>query len=105
MLHIYDCECLGPFDALMMLDDHKNVSNILAACFIEEFEFESMKKYLLLKTSVIHKCRSKLVKIFGLYWFKRMDDEEFAKKQNDVVVLKEGIHNDKGLTDFMEELQ
>ena len=64
-----NCEGLGPFDAVFLLDDKKNYSNIVGFLQFEKFEFESMRDYLLDKTANIHKCRSKLVKWFGIYWF------------------------------------
>ena len=80
MMLLTGCESLGSFDALLMLDDPKNVTNIMAAAFIEPYEAESMKNYFFEKTSILHRCRSKLVKHFGLYWFKKMDAQEFKEK-------------------------
>ena len=53
-----------------------------------------MKEYLMKKTEEMHKCRSKLVKKFGIYWFKKMTPEEWAQKKDDVVVLINDIHNE-----------
>jgi hypothetical protein len=69
MDYFYDCEALTPFDALFLLDDESNISNVIGVVFFEQFEFESMKKYLVAKTEDLHKCRSKLAVKFGLYWF------------------------------------
>jgi len=63
------CEALGPFDAIFLLDDRKNLSNILASMFIEPLEFDSFKQYLFGKLDKLHKCRSKLVKHYGMYWY------------------------------------
>ena len=71
---VFNCEALGGFDAIFLLDDKKNIANIVGVIFFEEFEFESMKEYLLMKTTELHKCRSKLVKKFGIYWWKRMSE-------------------------------
>lgn len=94
-------ESLGPFDAIFLLDDRKNLSNILACSFLEPYEFERMKIYLFGKTANLHKCRSKLVKSFGLYWYQEMDEAEWIAKRDDIVILKEGIHNEKDLADYM----
>jgi hypothetical protein len=68
----FRCEPLGVFDSIFLLDDKKNVSNIMAACFTEEFEFESMKKYIFGRISLLHKCQSKQVKHLGLWWYQEM---------------------------------
>ena len=87
------CENLGPFDAIFLLDDEVNIANVLGTLYFEKFEFESMKNYLEAKTADIHKCRSKLVKKFGLWWYQEMGEKEWQEKKNSVFVLKEGIHN------------
>jgi len=69
MLHVWDCEALNAYDSIFMLDDKKNISNITGALFFEEFEYESMAKYLIAKAETIHKCRHKLGKYFGVYFF------------------------------------
>lgn len=72
MYYSADCESLGPFDAIFLLDDKQNYSNITGVLFFEEFDFESMRNYLIQKTSTVHKARSKLAKKFGIYWFQKM---------------------------------
>ena len=37
------CEALGTFDAVFLLDDRKNLSNILSCAFWEPMDFESTK--------------------------------------------------------------
>jgi hypothetical protein len=37
------------------------------------------------------------VKIFGLYWYKKMKEEEWNSKKHKVVVILENIHNEKDL--------
>ena len=69
--------------------------------FFDEFEYESMKNYLISKTSTLHKARSKLSKRFGIYWFTKMSDDEWNSKKSDVFTLAENIHTKKDLTDLM----
>ena len=38
-----------------------------------------------MKTTQLHKCRSKLVKKFGIYWWQRMSEEEWLGKKEFVV--------------------
>ena len=37
MYTLYDCEALKAYDAIFMLDDRKNISNITGCLFFEEF--------------------------------------------------------------------
>ena len=64
-------------------------------------EFHSLKKYLLEKTALLHKCRSKLVKKFGVWWFQEMPEEEWVAKREEVVINVEGIHTEKELSEFL----
>lgn len=74
MWHAFGFEALGAFDAIFLLDDKTNVANVIGCIIFEKFEFEEMRDHLLKKTEDIHRCRSKLVKKFGIYWFKKMSD-------------------------------
>lgn len=71
------CEGLSSMDALFLNDDDKNLSNLIACIYIEPYEYNSMKKLLLKRTEDIHRCRTKLVKKFGMYYFQQMTEEEF----------------------------
>jgi hypothetical protein len=93
MFYFADCESLGPFDAVFLLDDKQNYSNITGVLFFEEFEFESMKNYLLQKTETVHKARSKLSKRFGIYWFEKMSAEEWNEKKSNVFVLDDNVRS------------
>jgi len=104
MLLTNRCESLGVFDAVFLLDDRKNLSNIIACSFHEPINYESMKKYIWAKTENLHKCRSKLTKKFGMWWFEEMNEAEWLAKRDDVVVLKNGIHDEKALGQYMADL-
>ena len=95
MWYTADCESLGAFDAIFLLDDKSNRSNNLGVLTFEQFDFESMRDHLINKTETVHKCRSKLVKKFGVYWFQKMDPKEWLKKKDDVIVKVENIHNEQ----------
>ena len=105
MYYIFKCEALGPFDALFLNDDRKNLSNIMACCFFEPLDYERTKDYILGKTANLHKCRSKLTMKFGQWWFQEMEGEEWKTKQNDIVVLVKDIHTDKELNEFIVKEQ
>ena len=97
MYAVYSCEALDVMDGIFMLDTDKNISNCMGMIFMEKFEYESMKKYMIstrTKISTLHKHRSKLVKKFGLWWFQVIDDEAWKVKMENNFPLVEGIHNE-----------
>ena len=98
---VMKCESMVTFDEVFLLDDPKNYCNILGHCLFDEFEFEEMRDYLLQKSANIHKCRSKVVSMFGKYWFQEMDEKEGNSKKNKVIVRLDNIHTEKELSDFM----
>ena len=65
MKTVFNCEQLGAFDAVFLLDGEKNYSNIVISLVFEKFEFKEMKEYLISKTENLHRGRSKLSKYFG----------------------------------------
>ena len=91
----------APFDALWLLDDKDNISNEIGVCFFEPFQFDKMKEHMLLKSETVHKCRSKLVMKFGLWFFKKMGSDEWELKKDSVFVLKQGIHTNEDLCAFL----
>jgi phage terminase large subunit len=95
------CEALSTFDAVFMLDDIKNLSNILACCFFDPVEFEDTKQFLFNHLDTLHKCKSKLTKKFGQWWYEEMSDIEWKAKRENIIVLKSGVHNESDLIDFM----
>ena len=105
MFILADCEGLTPYDSLLLQDDTKCISNIVGTLFFEKFEFEEMRDYLMERTSLLHKCRSKLVKKFGIWWFQRMSLEEWNSKKADVFTKVEGIHTAEQLNKYMCELE
>ena len=66
---VFGCEGLSSMDALFLNDDERNLSNLVACIFIEPYEYLSMKKFLIKRTEDIQRCRTKLVKKFGMYYF------------------------------------
>ena len=94
MYIIYGCHRCGITDENFLQDDADNLANICGVFFFEQFEYESMKTYLIQKTAGLHRCRSKLVKIFGFWWYQDMSAEEWEKKKDAVVILEENVHTD-----------
>jgi len=68
---------MSPFDAICLFDDQKNRANPVLCLVFDKFDYEEMKNYLLEKTKAISRGRSKIVKIFGLFYFKQMSDAEW----------------------------
>ena len=101
MLSCFDCEALQPFDLACLSEDSVNYCNILGVLFFEPFEYESMRNFLIMKTENLHKCRSKLTKKLGSFWFQKMSRQEWETKKDDVFVRKEGVHTDEDLKRLM----
>lgn len=59
--------------------------------FFEKFDYLSMKEHHINKSQYIDKCRSKLVKQFGLYWFQKMSDEEWKEFAPNLVELRQDV--------------
>ena len=101
LFHCFGLETLVAYDRIMLEDGPGNWTNIVAMTRWEKFEFEPMKKYIHERSENIHRLRSKLVKFFGVYYFKKMTDQEFETKKDVVITKLEGIHSNKDLSDFM----
>ena len=103
MLHFKECESLGPFDEMYFFDTEKHMANYVGTTFFDPFEFESMRDYLFAKTENIHKSRSKVVKKFGQYWFKKMSKKEWDAKKSKVIQRVDHVHNKDQLVEFMKQ--
>ena len=101
LYHLCGLEALGSYDYIFLLDDNKNISNIVGCIFFEEFDFDEMKHWILSKSADLHKCRSKLVKRYGVWWYQKMSAEESIKKIPTKIVLREDIHTDEDLQKMM----
>lgn len=69
MFYIANCEALSGTDAMFMQDDPLNISNCFGCVSFDSYNQDDMKNYLLSRVGYMHRCRSKLVKVFGLWWF------------------------------------
>jgi len=74
---IFGYEELNWGDTLFLMDDDSSRSNVQGCFFFDKFEYEDMRSYILSKTSVMHRMRSKIVEIFGQCWFVDMSPEEW----------------------------
>jgi len=80
VMSIFGYEELNWGDTLFLMDDDSNRSNIQGTLFFDKFEYEEMRSYIMNKTSVMHRMRSKIVEMFGQFWFVDMSPEEWKKK-------------------------
>jgi hypothetical protein len=105
MWTMFKCEALNAHDYSFLLEEKNNSHTIMGAGVFEKFEFEPMKKYLLEKAEHIHKCKSKLVKKFGVFWYQLMTDEEWKQAAEYLVVEKTGIKSAQELRECVCEEQ
>jgi hypothetical protein len=47
MFSMFNLEPLGSYDYIFLLDDRKNIANVVGTLFFEEFQYEEMKEYLI----------------------------------------------------------
>ena len=80
MYYGFDCEALGELDQVFLHENPDNCHIIVGAAFFEKFDFITMKNHIMSKVENLHKCRAKLVKKFGLYYFQKMGPAEWSEK-------------------------
>ena len=56
--------------------------NYVGAIFYDKFDGEEWKANLQNKLAHIHRCKAKIVRKFGSYWFQEMTDEEWEIKKH-----------------------
>lgn len=97
----FRCEPLGNHDFQFLLDEDTNAHTIIGVGFFEKFDYISMKNYMIEKSEKIDKCRSKLVKKFGLFWFQKMDEHEWTMGTKKVFPLIQDINTEEDLKKFV----
>lgn len=60
-----------------------------------------MRNYVVAKTSGIQRMRHFQVEWLGMNWFRRMTDGEWDAVKHKFVVLKDGIHSEQDICDFI----
>ena len=74
---------MPPIDlAFILQEDPKNQMNYIGAIFYDKFDGEVWKENLIKKLENIHRCKANIVKMFGTYWFKKMNDLEWDIKKH-----------------------
>lgn len=94
-------EPLGLHDYSFLLDKDDNHHIIVVTGIYDKFDGKTMQEYFLEKTKMVDKCQSKLVKKFGLWWYQKLTEKEWAIQSKQVVCeVKEDIHDDETLKEF-----
>lgn len=65
----FGLEALSAVDELFILDDEKNVANIVSAAILEKCDIEKLKTQLFSKADRFFRTRAKLVKVMGKYYY------------------------------------
>ena len=74
MLGLCDLKIL---DEMFLLDYPENRANILTVMRMSKVrDAEELRQFLIMKITAFDRCRSKLVKFFHEYYFKRLTDKE-----------------------------
>lgn len=76
---------------------------ILAMAFVEKFDYIPMREHFNKKIADIHKCKSQLVKMFGMQFFQELTEKEWEEKSKKVFVCVDDITDEKALKEFMVE--
>jgi hypothetical protein len=73
----------------------------MAVMRFEKFEYDKFRTRVFEKLKNVSRCRSKMVKFLGVWYFKRMDDKEFETKKDIIVQRLDGIRTYQELSDWM----
>ena len=101
MYYGFNCEALGELDMVFTHESADNCHIMVGALFLEKFDYFTMREHILRKSEKFDKFQSRLVKKFGLYFFQKMSQEEWAIKQKDVVIHNTEVQSEKELNDLM----
>ena len=104
ILHLIGYEKLSVFDSVVLKDDDTNLCMPIGLMRLTKFEYESMKEHLIKKTADVHRGRSKLVKIFGQFYFQKITDAEFQAGIDKFIVRNDNIKTEKDLATYMSHL-
>lgn len=94
-------EPMSLYDALMMIDTPVSRANIIGATRFEKYEADEMRTYLEERLAKLPRCRSKVYKLCGVWWFKKMSEKEYDSKKDAIFKTVDNVHTDKQLNEFM----
>jgi len=67
------------FDKFFLIDDDRNVANVVACFFVDEFDFSEKRDYLSQKAKAYKPMRVRILRILGEYYRQQMSVKEFEK--------------------------
>ena len=102
MNYFFGFEALHFHDYAFLLQDEVNNHAIMGAGILEKFDYVNFKAYILEKAAKLHKCKAKLVKKFGVFWYQKMSEAEWKAAGNYVVQLgPTDVRSEQELKDFV----
>lgn len=96
----FGVEPLSPQDNLYSLDNEKNVANFVCAIILERMNLDTMKKLVLAKTAQ-PRLRSKIVKLGGMKWYKRLSEDEWKAHEKAFMQVQANVHSSQQLNQLM----
>ena len=105
MKALFGLQALEVIDNILMCDTKQNQQIVIGGCFVDKFDYESMRDHWLNKIDEIPEMRRKLVKRHGTYWLQEMSDEEWKIKRQYVIVKKDTIGSDAELCQYLADEQ
>jgi len=95
-MHIaFGMEVLGLQDASFLHENKDNLNFVVTAMITEKFKYEEMKKFYLERSRIVDKAQHKLVQALGLFWYKKMSDDEWKAYEGTFLTHVEGKKNKK----------
>jgi hypothetical protein len=82
-------------DEMFLLDYPENRANILTVMKLSKVrDAEELRQFLIKKITAFDRCRSKLVKFFHEYYFKRLTEKELAAATKECFITLDSIDTD-----------
>ena len=92
-------------DTFFLGDDERNYANIISFIRTERFVAKEVRGHWFDRNLQFYRNRSKLVKFLGTWWYKEIPIPDLNKQKEKIIQVRDGIHNEKQLTEFMAKEQ
>ena len=103
--HFLNIEMMSGNDEIFFLDDSRAYLNIVAFQKYEKWDYKTFRDKIVRKARQFPRLKSRVVKLFGLYMFQQMDDQEFLDNIENTCSEHTGVHNEEQLAEFMAKVQ
>ena len=97
-------EALTASDEFFLLDNPKNRPNIITVMTMEKFESQTIMKTLYEKVPKFQRLRHKIVKRFGQYFFKPLDDKELLQALPKHYICESNISTKQDIEEYTAKL-